>query len=953
MTDVAHRPRGTLAASGRVTTAAAPLRGRAAELALLDEHLARLADGVGFVWLIEADPGLGKSRLLRQVQVRAHAAGFAVGHGAADPGEAAVELAVLFDALFGGTEPVLKRAALPPAPTSRERRYWLIQDIEALLEQVALRRPVVLCLDDVQWADGGSLAALRLLPARLACMPVGWVLAFRPVDRDGDAGRAISAAAEAATTATTTTTTLRRLEASAVAEVAADMLGATPDPDLLDLAESARGNPFQLTELLGGLRDEQLIQFDAGRVLLVESRLPERVKGSMRRRLGRLTATARQIAAVASCLGRRFTLSQLACVLGEPPSALIDGLAELIGTGLIIEDADALRFSHDLNREAVRASLPRTTLPALDRQVAAALLAAGAMPVEVATQLAASAAPGDEVAIATLMKASDAISDSDPGRAADLARRALDLTTRQHQLRGPLIARTAVLLHAAARSKEAKAFADGALGQALPPDQEAEVRLSIASLFAISPEVRAASCRSALALDGLPPALRARLLAQLFHNLVVAVRPEEARQLAPEVSAAIASSDDRAAPLTFELGQASLDYMAGHFEASLARVDTFLQRSSDPGEGSRERLARHLRCGILVVIDRFDEALTAAADGVSSAQQARQAWALHLFQRHLGRQYLQRGQLADAAAVLEGDFGADDAHLVVSVVDAAAVVALGRVALHTSDHRQAELTGSIAQVMLTSGVPGVERHAAWLLALQAMAQGDPAGARRRLATLGEAERLSVFPLFPLDPADDPQLVRIAIASGDTELAESVTRAARHRSQLNPGTTGLAAGAAHAGGLLDADTEQLAAAAVMLATGPRRLALASALEDLGGAHLLAGRADDAVAAFDGALRHYAECGARWDAGRVRSRLRRLGVRRRLAAERRPTAGWAAMTDAELAVVRLAADGLTNKEIAERLYISAHTVSGHLRHAFEKLAVHSRVALTRLAAEHDRT
>jgi DNA-binding CsgD family transcriptional regulator len=57
----------------------------------------------------------------------------------------------------------------------------------------------------------------------------------------------------------------------------------------------------------------------------------------------------------------------------------------------------------------------------------------------------------------------------------------------------------------------------------------------------------------------------------------------------------------------------------------------------------------------------------------------------------------------------------------------------------------------------------------------------------------------------------------------------------------------------------------------------------------------------------------------------------------------------MTESELSVVRLAADGFTNREIAERLYVSPHTVSGHLRHAFEKLGINSRVALARLATE----
>ncbi len=96
--------------------------------------------------------------------------------------------------------------------------------------------------------------------------------------------------------------------------------------------------------------------------------------------------------------------------------------------------------------------------------------------------------------------------------------------------------------------------------------------------------------------------------------------------------------------------------------------------------------------------------------------------------------------------------------------------------------------------------------------------------------------------------------------------------------------------------------------------------------------------------------YAQAGAAWDAGRVRGRLRALGVRRRLVAVQRPARGWAAMTDSELAVARLVAQGLTNREVAERLFVSQHTVSGHLRHVFAKLDVNSRVELCRLADIH---
>ena len=85
-----------------------PLRGRDNELASLHDHLARLRSGAGTSWLIEGGPGLGKSRLVEHASLAAQRCGFAVGHGVAEPGDAAVELAVLMDALFGGPEPLLE-----------------------------------------------------------------------------------------------------------------------------------------------------------------------------------------------------------------------------------------------------------------------------------------------------------------------------------------------------------------------------------------------------------------------------------------------------------------------------------------------------------------------------------------------------------------------------------------------------------------------------------------------------------------------------------------------------------------------------------------------------------------------------------------------------------------------------------------------------------------------------
>src|SRR5580700_12276166 len=390
-----------------------PLRGRDGEVAALHDHLARLRTGTGTSWLIEGGAGLGKSRLLEQARSAARETGFAVGHGVAEPGDAAVELAVLMDALAGGPEPVIDRSALSDSRASREQRYWLLQDIQALLERSALRRPILICLDDLQWADSGTRAAIRTLPTRLASLPIGWVLAFRPVEADSDLGRA---AADLRRNGAVQTA-LGRLDQAAVAEVIADVLGAAPDDSLLALAEGVRGNPFFLMELLSGLREEHLVSLDAGRATLTEARLPLRVCEGMRRRLARMSPATRNVAAMAASMGRRFTVAQLAAVLELPASALLDPIQELISSELLAEGGAMLSFTHDLNREAVRASQPSSAVHALDRQAASALLAAGALPVEVATQLASSAAPGDELAITTLMRATDALGDTDPGQA--------------------------------------------------------------------------------------------------------------------------------------------------------------------------------------------------------------------------------------------------------------------------------------------------------------------------------------------------------------------------------------------------------------------------------------------------------------------------------------------------------------------------------------------------------
>jgi DNA-binding CsgD family transcriptional regulator len=397
----------------------------------------------------------------------------------------------------------------------------------------------------------------------------------------------------------------------------------------------------------------------------------------------------------------------------------------------------------------------------------------------------------------------------------------------------------------------------------------------------------------------------------------------------------------------FELPESAVYYQTYGFDRGLDILRTAERRGLGGQEDARQRLAHNFRSWLLAVTDRYDEALHVIDEGVAAAQRDRQNWALRVFETSRGRQMLQMGQFGEAALALEGRYSLDEAHLVVGVLEAPSVVALGKLKIHTGDERGAAEMAEIAKIMLQTSAPSVQSHAAWYLALHAMSQGKADKAHDWLCARGHDNRLKLFPLFPFEIEDDPQLVRIAVAAGDEELAKHAIEQAEHRCELNPGVVSFKAAVAHARGLWCSSTRLLDTAASLFETGPRPLAAASALEDLGRLQVAEGATDDAIASLDRALAIDAQVGASWDAARVRRRLRQLGVRRRIITSKRPATGWEALTSAEAAIAQLASEGKTNREIAETLFISPHTVNSHLRHIFDKLGVNSRVSLTRMA------
>jgi DNA-binding CsgD family transcriptional regulator len=919
-----------------------PLRGRAAEVAAIGARLDEVRSGVGSVIIIEGRAGLGKTRLLETCASMAAERSFRVGRGVAEPHRRAAGLDVLFDALFSGDDPLIAPDALSDLHASPEQGFWLLQDIQALIEKAALRDPLLICLDDLHWAGDACAAAMRQLPEQLAALPVGWVMAFRP----NQGSPLLQSAKEQMEDEGAEVIRLGVLGREAVREIATDVLGAEPDYELLQKADQVGGDPFLLVEFFRGLQDERNVRVEGGRATLLEDRMPRRISDDMRIRLLRMSQAAYRMATLASALGRLFSVHELAQVAGMPIPELLEPIKDLVQAGIFMESGNRLAFAHDLIREAVRASSSTPVRRALDRQAADVLLAEGALPVEVAQQLAACAEPGDEVAIATILEAARNLSSSDPATSAELAGRALELAPPRHTLRGPLVATRAVALFAAGLLEEATRFAASALRQALPAEEEATVRLAVAGIFDLSSDVRADNTRAALALPGLSPDTRALLWASLFHTLVVAGRTEEAIGLFPEARDAVPDDPQRIGWFTLELARSVLQYQRSEVNEALDILAAAQQHQLPRQDDARERMADAFKASFLVALDRFDEAFHVADSGLAAAQTDRQNWALRMFETWKGRQLAQRGRLAEAAVALEGRFSLENADRVIGR-EAPNVVALGKLKIHIGDDDGAREIAEIAKLMLRASAPAVQRHGAWYLALHAMSRGGADEALGWLRARGHANRLKLFPLYPFEVEDDPQLVRIAIAVGDGELAERIIEQAERRCEFNPGVVSFKAAVAHARGLWQASAHDLQTAASLFATGPRPLAAASALEDLGRLQASAGATVDAIRSLDRALAVNAQAGASWDAARVRGRLRQLGVLRRNAIPKRPGTGWEALTRTEASVARLASQGKTNREIAETLFISPHTVDSHLRHIFEKLGVNSRIHLIKLA------
>jgi ATP/maltotriose-dependent transcriptional regulator MalT len=922
--------------------ASLPVRGRTAELAVIDSVIAALANGRGGVLVLEGPPGIGKSRLLAEVEVRAQNRGIRTLFGEAFECQQSVPFYSLFTATLHADPPVGDAEALRRLGGSADLRYWVVHDLRAAILAAAARQPLAILLEDIHWADNATLLALRSL-ATQADAPVGWVLTAR----SGAGGAAALETLTELHRADATFVRLSALSPSAVADVVQDAVRASADQSLLGLAAKAYGSPFLLIELLRGLEEEGRLNISSGLASAAGDRLPRRLAVGMEQRLDGLSDEAGTIVRVAATLPDRFSAALLAAVLERPPASLMSGVQETVRADLLIEDGEQLRFRHDLLREATRQSMPSSLRRAMERQSAAIMLEMGAAPVEVATQLARSAEVGDQAAVAELRRAARDVANSAPSAAADLSVRALQLLPADDPQRGPLTAEAVELLNRADRYGEADKLADAALSAEVSPEEEAEIRLRRAAVIKETIQRRVEENSRALQLPHVSAVTRARHQTWLAYNLAMDGEHDQARAASEQALAAGDAARDPESRILRETTLAVLDAADGYVQSAIRRMDD-LDALARTGEATlaHELCAMH-RASLLAFVGRFDEAAAAIADGTEKARRDHAGMPLHLWVTIGAAVHFAAGRLADARASVEALFPPDATGW--SPANAVRMVVLAEVAARTGDRNLFQEMVNEAHRAASADSLSIAWGAASVLARAAWERGDFHEAARWLG--GEMAPL-ITPMWAwLAPAHLICITRVASAAGDAGLRASVLQGVELLDREQPAPRLFTAVAQHVRGLLERDADALVAAADQLST-LQPLHCGCAAEDAGGELARVGRRADAIDQFNAAFDSYADHEAYADARRVARTLRGLGVDRRIVRQPRDKTGWGSLTDAELKVVSLIAGGSTNAAVAQQLHLSPHTVKTHLRNAFGKLQIHSRAQLMDVTGESGR-
>jgi DNA-binding CsgD family transcriptional regulator len=920
---------------------------RERELAAAEELLGR---GGGLL-VVEGGAGVGKTALLEatcrraaglgQEVLRARGSeletGFAYGvvrqvfeRRLASAGRG--ERETLLAGAAGAARPLL--AGAPVEAAASDTSFAVLHGLYWLAATLADARPLLIAVDDAHWADEPSLRWLAHLAPRLQGLAISLVVALRPGEPT-----AIGASLTALRADAPTILRPALLSEGAVGAIVRAAAGGRASEGLCQAAWVATGgNPLYLIELLRALErdDRALADLDPAEALAggrdaIARRVLARVRALDPQALGLAQALA--------ALGDGCELRHAAAIAGVTMADAMRLVAALVRAEVLAGD-DPPRFIHPVVRDAVEASLGGDERDAAHRRAARLLHDDAAPPGRVAAHLAGLRPAGDRWVLARLREAARAAMDAGaPGSAAELLERALAEPP-------PGAARVAVLREAARAEVNAGRETgclrlEEALRLAADPRERAEIALELAEAYAALFRWVDAVGVIERALPGLGE-FDGALAARLEGELVVCGLHDArcASRVAPVLERLSSRPLTGSAAEALAVGQGMAMVLAGRpAEDAAGPPEAALGRAGGHPENWDTRAAL---LWSLVTAERFDAVAGALRPMVAEVHRSGSARGLVATYSTLGLLQMRLGALpeADAAArvalrvLQEGDFGPGLAFAATVLADVA--VEAGQL-----DEAQA-LLAMLPQDGWPAGVGTVLIPAA--RGRLRLAQGQPAAALADFETCAAMFSPAVWGTPMRDvgylharSGAALALLRLGERERACELAED--ELADVRAFRAPRALGVALRVAGLATARDDGIRLLEESVATLRRSPAALERARSLVEWGAALRRAGRRVAARDPLAEGLDLAARCGAGPLAARAREELKAAGAR-----PRRPwRTGAEALTPSELRVVRLAAEGRTNRDIAHELYVTLKTVEGHLSRAYAKLGIAGRAQL----------
>ena len=925
--------------------------------------------------LVEGEQGIGKTELLRAGL--ADTSGYRLLWGVADELGQSVPLALMRQCLAvvdagppAGSPDVARTAGI----FAGDPVLAAVEGILASVDRLCAAGPVVLVAEDLQWADEASVLAWHRLSRAVGQLPLLVVGSVRPGSGRSDLAGLRRSLADRGTV----------IELSALAEPEMDLLvgnlvGGRPGARLAHLMAAAGGNPLYARELADGLTRGGEIRLEAGVAELTggpgQVRVPPSVSAAITGRLADLASDAVDVLRWAAVLGQEFSVTSLEVVTGRPASALMSVIATAQSAGVVADAGLRLAFRHGLIRQVLYEGMPAPLRAGLHGQAARALAAAGVAPEQVAAQLTAVPGPARERSespepgigadpaapsaaqpwvlqqaqpwvLEWLARVSPVLVRRAPQVAADLLRWVLAPLPGDDPRRGQLDVDMLTALSLLGRDADVERAGRRLLGMTADPDRAAHMSWLVAYTM-----IRAGRGREALAVldeartrPGISATTDARFSA--LHGHILRAVPGGIDQAVQEARAALAGpAGDPVAPAYAHYVLSSVAYLHKDSRARLDHLDQGLAAlGHDPQLTDLRLVLLAQYTNVLADLDRVDEALAAGQEAVVLAERAgapRVSW----IRTMLGINYYTAGLWDDAVAEVEPVVDGGYSGYIGSYAHALVALIMG----HRDDRARAaqhlSFVPDTAEWVRQSGPQAL--HGPMLARAVAAEQGSAAEA---IGVLAPCLQPPLAGMMPIRHVLLPDLTRLALATGDTGLAQAAADAARQEALAEPLAWKQAA-ADHCRGLVQGDAQALLAAADYARAARRPLEYGQAMENA--AVLAAARGDETLARnrATAAVREYARLGAHWDMSRATTRLAAHGVRRvQRASRERPASGWEALTPTEVKVAHLVAQGLSNPDIAAGLFLSRYTVQTHVSHILAKLAVRSRTEIFRLAAAH---